>query len=607
MGKGKLTTKKSGNGGYKSVWVYIPSKICKDDTFPFQDNEDVLIEIEEDTLVISKSDERSTIIRNFGIDNATLPKLLEIKATEKKDLPFLYFKDQVFSYQAINENANQIAHGIRKILGELQLQKPKISLIMNNCPEFIFTWAGIIKADCIVVPVHTTLKEDCMEQIIANSDTEIVIIDFRFLNKLDKILKQLTRVRKVFVRNAPENFTFNGIYQDFQQLRTSNKKNPKINIVNQDPVEILYSEGSNGKQKGIIYRNVVLPGIVLGLELGKLGLNQGDTLYCPFPLSQIAAHFYGIIPALFYDIKIIIAEKFEPSSFWEDVKRYNPTGFCYFGGYLTELLFHTPNINDRSHSLKMGYGFGASLSKWNSFEKRFGISLHECWSQIEGIGVTINRVGSKGGKIGSIGTPLDFIELKIVDSERNEVFPNIIGEIAARRKSQNTFEYYKHPEKEDIEIGEDGWVYTGDYGYIDFDGFLYYKGRRNEFLQLGGETIYLRDITNVVNSHPHIIESTVIPVANGSNSKQELKIVAVKVKNKDVTYEELGDFMYHSLAYFHVPRYIEFIEELPKGAATDILKSQLKNDWENGLSQKDTWDLQMKKFVGKKKNKKDSY
>ena len=129
VAKGKITTKKSGNGGYKSVWIYIPSKVYKNSLFPFQDNEEVIIEIEDESLKISKNDDRSKILREFGIENATLPRLLEIKAAENKDQPFLYFKDKVFSYQELNRISNRFAHGIIEIMNESGLIKPKISLL----------------------------------------------------------------------------------------------------------------------------------------------------------------------------------------------------------------------------------------------------------------------------------------------------------------------------------------------------------------------------------------------------------------------------------------------------------------------------------------------
>lgn len=138
IAKGKITTKKSGNGGYKSMWIYIPSKIYKDTSFPFNDDEEMLIEIEDSSLIVSKNDERSKILKNFGIENATLPKLLEIKAAINKDHPYLYFKDKCISYRDINQSSNKLAHGFIKLVNELELKKPKIALLMNNCPEYIF-------------------------------------------------------------------------------------------------------------------------------------------------------------------------------------------------------------------------------------------------------------------------------------------------------------------------------------------------------------------------------------------------------------------------------------------------------------------------------------
>ncbi|MFW9897603.1 MAG: hypothetical protein ACFFD7_17490, partial [Candidatus Thorarchaeota archaeon] len=93
IAKGKITTKKSGNGGYKSAWIYIPSKIYKDNMFPFKDDEELIIEIDDESLVISRNDDRSNVLRRFGVENANLPKLLEIKANENKNKPYLYFKD----------------------------------------------------------------------------------------------------------------------------------------------------------------------------------------------------------------------------------------------------------------------------------------------------------------------------------------------------------------------------------------------------------------------------------------------------------------------------------------------------------------------------------
>ncbi|MFW9825072.1 MAG: AMP-binding protein [Candidatus Thorarchaeota archaeon] len=600
IAKGKITTKKSGNGGYKSAWIYIPSKVYKNDLFPFKDNEEIIIEIGDDSLIISRNDDRSKVLREFGEENANLPKVLEIKAEENKNKPFLYYKDQVFSYQEINNASNKIAHGILQIIKENGLIKPKISLLMNNCPEYLFSWFGIVKAAGVFVPLDSAMEEDILEYILNDSDTEILIIDYQYLKNYQKVEENLKKIKRIVVRNAPSEFNFDDEkYIDFQSIETSNGENPKIKIYNDDPVEILYSSGTRGMPKGVLYRSVIIGGVAIGYELIRMGFNEISNLYCPFPLSLGAAHFFAVVPALFYNKSLIITDQFDSKSFWEDIRNYNAECFCYYGGYLTSLLHQKAKIKDRIHQVKFAYGHGTSVDLWEAFEKRFGIPLYECWSHNEGIGITMNKVGSKGGKIGSIGKPLDFLELKIIDLEGNELSPgpNNIGELVFRRKSRVVFEYYKKPEMEDVRIGEYNWVYTGDFGYLDYDGYIYFKGHKTEIVQKSNETIFLRDIERVANSHPSIIETAVIPVYYRKNRDIEFKIFAIKVKNHSLTPEEFSEFLYQNLSYFHVPRFIEFREDLPRSTDTKFLKRHLIEEWENKIPKDATWDIQIRDYL----------
>ncbi len=597
--RGKITTKKSGNGGYKSAWIYIPSRIYRNDNFPFLDNEEVIIEIDDGSLKITKNDERSRLIRNFGLENATLPKLLEIKAKANKNQPFLYFKDEVYSYHDMNKYSNMIAHGILDLTSKLDLKAPKISVLMETCPEFLFTWFGIVKAGSVFVPIDPYYGENHIEHILKDSDTEILIIDYKFLDEYLESRKNLPKIKKVLIHNAPMDFNFGTQFGEFNSLITRKLQNPEINVYSDDPTEIQYSSGVTGKPKGVVYRNTVIAGIALGFELRAVGLDNAKKIYCPLPLSSSTAHFFVVLPSIVYDKSLIITEDFTSSNFWDDIHKFEPDCFCYFNSHLTNLLYQRPKVNDRVHSIKFAYGFGAGMDLWKAFEERFGISLHECWSHTEGIGVTINKLGSKGGKIGSIGTPLDFVELKILDSKGSTLPPglNNVGEIAVRRPSRTVFEYYRQPGNSDVKIGEDSWIYTGDYGYMDADGYLYYKGKKSEIITKGKEVIFTKDIEQVANSHPNIIESSVIPVQNGNNSNIDFKIIAVKVKNRTITHEELSDFLYHNLAYFHVPRYIEIIEDLPKNSGIEFLKEVSKKEWEDGSSKYHTWDSNIRDFL----------
>jgi len=604
FGKSKIVIKPSGRGKYNTTWIYVPSKVAKDSSFPFKNDEEVLIEIKNDTILISKNNLRSRMIKEYGIDNITLPKLLRKKAIENSDQIILFYKDEQFCFKDINEQSNQFAWGILNLVAKLNVKNPNISVMMSNCPDFLFCWFGIIKSGCVFVPINTALKGEYLIHVLNDSDTKILIIDYDFIKQFEEIRPKLSKIRRIFIHNAPDNFEFNDDYLDYQSIKNSNRENPMINIFDEDPIQIMYTEGITGKPKGVLYRNMVLPAIDIGYRLMNIGLTRETKIYCPMPLFQGVAQFYVIIPSIFFNIPVVLAEKFNVKKFWEDIRTHNPTIFTYFGGYLLFLLHNNPSKFDRNHPIKWAYGFGASIELWKGFENRFGIRLHDCWSQMEGVGITINSLGSKGGKMGSVGKPLDSLYLKIVDSIGNELPSGAdnIGEIIVKPKNNSKFEYYKQPEVIDVRINDDGWIFTGDYGYVDDDNFLFFMGKKNEILLKAGEKIYLREIERMVNSHPSIYLSTCIPILNNSRkndsvSKIEVILYAVKEKNSSLTPKKLSDFLYHNLAYYHVPRYFGFLENLPIGPSTEYFKNEIRNEWENNIGKRRIWDNQIQDYL----------
>ncbi|MHA1235625.1 MAG: AMP-binding protein, partial [Promethearchaeota archaeon] len=230
FGKSKIVIKPSGRGKYKTTWIYVPSKVAKDSSFPFKNDEEVLIEIKNDTILITKDNLRSRMIKEYGIDNITLPKLLRKKATENSDQIILFYKDEQFRFKDINEKSNQIAWGIIDLVAKLNVKNPKISVMMSNCPDFLFCWFGIIKSGCVFVPINTALKGEYLIHVLNDSDTKILIIDYNFINQFEEIRQQLSKITKIFVHNAPDNFEFNDDYLDYQSIENSNRDNPIINI-----------------------------------------------------------------------------------------------------------------------------------------------------------------------------------------------------------------------------------------------------------------------------------------------------------------------------------------------------------------------------------------
>ncbi len=602
--KGKITRKKSGGGGYESIWIYVPSKIAKDSSFPFSNKEDVNIEVIDDTLVISRRDELFDIIERYGIENATIPKLLQKKALENKDRPFLLFKDESFSYQEIHSNSNRIAHGLLNIIKKLKLRRPKISVMLPNCPEYIFCWFGIIKTGSVYVAVNTYYRGQLLEYILLNSDTEILILDYEYFEQFREIYDKITKIKAIILRNAPIDFDFKEKYVDFKEIFTSNERNPKIIVKHWHSMEINYTSGTTGKPKGVLYRNhFVLTGINIGKELVDIGLNQAHLIYCPLPLYQLSAQYWAILPAMFYNASVLITEKFDPSTFWDDIKQYHPTGLLYFGMYLSDLLNQPPRDNNRTHSIKWAFGSGASINIWEKFERRFNIPIFEIWTLAEAIGITINKLGSKGGKLGSIGKSVSGYELNIVDPQGNTLppGPNSVGEIISRCRLPISWDYYKLTEENLKNEGKNRWIPTGDYGYRDNDGYVYFIGNKSNLINKNGETIFANRIENIVNTHPDILESAAFGIPSEERLDEEIKLCVVLKEGSNLSHEGLYNFLIQNMAFFMVPRYIEYKQQLPRSSNLMIQKFALKKEWESNKTKKSTWDAQIKDLIQLKK------
>ena len=267
LGKSKIVKKSSAKGKYRTTWIYIPSKIANDTSFPFKIDEEVFIEVQNDSLIITKNNKRSRTMREFGINNITLPKLLEKKAKENGEHIFLYFNKEKYTFNDINERTNQFANGLANVISELHLKKPKISLLMKNSPIYLFLWFGVLKSGCVAVNINTALREEHLNHILDDSDTEIIVMDYEYYNTVKKLIMNLPKIKRVYINNAPSEFIFTDKLHDFQYLLNLNIENPKIKIHHNDPIQINYTEGITGNPKGVLYRNLALSTMNISLEL----------------------------------------------------------------------------------------------------------------------------------------------------------------------------------------------------------------------------------------------------------------------------------------------------------------------------------------------------
>ncbi|MHA1143506.1 MAG: AMP-binding protein [Candidatus Helarchaeota archaeon] len=601
-GRGKVMFRKTGGGKYETVWIYIPSKLSKDSSFPFNHKEDVDIELTGNSMKISKIDEITDLINSYGIKNATLSRLVEQKARENGRKIFLFSREGNISYQNLHENSNRIANGILKLLKEMGMKKTNIALMFTNSPEFLFCWFGIVKAGCIFVPINYLLEDEDLAFMINDCNAEILILDYQLFDKFKTISKKLTKLKKIIIKGAPKNFKFIDRYVDYEKINILSADPPKFKVRDMHRMEIMYTAGTTGRPKGITVMNhLVLAGLIIVNELKKIVEIDNVKTYCPLPLFHPITQILIILPTLFYDSSVIITREFKPSTFWEDVKKYKPAILFYKLGILTELLNEPAREKDRNHSIKWALGSEAYKEIWEIFEHRFGIAVHEGWTLSEAVGMTLNKVGSSGGKIGSIGTPIPGFEMKIIDSSGNELppGPNNVGEIVSRATLPFIVEFHNRPEEQALNFDSGRWFHTGDYGYKDDDGYFYMIGRKEHVIRKKNKILSPNDVEKVLNAHPFILESAAIGLHNETTQEDDIKICVVLKEKGILNHEDLYNYLLRVVVYYMVPRYIEFKEKLPKTADERIRKFILKEEMTRKEVRRNTWDAFTKDFLKK--------
>jgi len=515
-------------------------------------------------------------------------KLLTKSAQTFPDNLAITYGSKKQTYVQFNSRANRLANALYK-LGIKQADN--IALLQYNYPEMLESMFACFKAGCGAVPINFRLHPNEFSFIIDHSEAKAVIISPEFNEAIVDIRDRIPKVQHLITLSGAE-----GELLDYERLVSSESGQFMDAEVQPDDLAwIFYTSGTTGMPKGamLTHRNLLAMTMNFYADIYP-GFGPDDVILHAAPFSH-GSGLYALPNIAKGAANIILESKsFDPELVFKTIQDYRVTNIFAAPPMIT-LMIDSPAVDRYDHrSLKaLNYG-GAPMLVEDLKEAiaKLGPCLVQLFGQAESP-MTITYLSHRDHilegtpkqmkRLASAGFPRTDVEVAIFDAQDRELPPGEMGEIVTRSDLVMKG-YWRNPEAT-AETLRNGWLHTGDMGYMDEEGYLFIMDRSKDMIISGGENVYPREIEEVLIQHPAVREVAVIGVPDPKWG-EAIKAVVSVVKGKSVTEDELISFCKDNIASFKKPKSVDFVDELPKSNYGKILKRELRAKYWEGKERK---------------------
>jgi long-chain acyl-CoA synthetase len=549
------------------------------------------------------------IPHHLQYEEVSLQETLRRTAKKFPDRPAVHFMGKEIPYRKLFESSLKLANYLRKI----GLQKgDRVAVMLPNTPQTFISFYGILFAGGIVVQVNPLFTEREIAFQLKDAGAKFIIVLDMLFNRVKNVEKE-TDLRHIIVtgikdylpfpknllypmvqkrqKTVPPKVEHEGRHHLFAEImkRAEAKDIPDEVNPKEDVAILQYTGGTTGFPKGVMltHFNLYANAKMCDAWMYKFKEGEGATLGV-LPLF----HVYGLTTVLVFPVMkgdmAILLPRFDAGEVLKTIDKLKPKVFPGAPTMYIGLLNHPDLEKYDLSSIEICLSGSAPLpvEVQQQFEKLSGGKLVEGYGLTESSPVThANFLWDNERVKGSIGVPWPDTDAKIVSLSTGETLPpGEIGELAVKGP-QVMKGYWNRPEETEQAL-KDGWLMTGDLGYMDENGYFYIVDRKKDMIIAGGYNIYPREVEEVLYEHPAVKEAVVAGVPDPYRG-ETVKAYIVLKEGQRVTEEELDRFARKQLAAYKVPRIYEFRDELPKTAVGKILRRQLVEEEKRKLAEKE--------------------
>ena len=524
----------------------------------------------------------------------SLGEFLEEAVSRNPDKVFLRIAGQAITYRQFYSRVRQAA----EIFRGLGIDRgDRVCLFLPNVPEFHYCWFGLSLLGAISVPVNVAYRRDEAGYIFDNAGASAVVAHHSLLDVAEAAAQISPSVKhKLLVTTALESEAgqaqdrdtaagapANG-WLDFGATLTAAGELVDLPSVAPEEISMLvYTSGTTGNPKGVQVTHLMYVAAGQGFAHWTEA-SADDRFFTCLPFFHANAQYYSTMGCLAAGATLVVAERFSASRFWEQVRAADATVVNFIGMMMPVLAKQPESALDRQNSVRLFYGSPAFSPEFlQAFQDRFGTDIivgfgmtETCYGAIEKIGD--DRRPNSSGQPRLHPDPGFVNRIRIVDDDGSPVPTGQPGEITIKNPALMPG-YWRNREQSDLAL-KDGWLHTGDLGWQDEDGFLYFVDRKKDVIRRRGENISSQEVEDVIKRHPTVLDCAVIAVPS-ELGEDEVKAYVTPRPPSVVDEETVVRWCAENLAYFKVPRYIEVRDELPRTPSLRVRKDLLRQERED--------------------------